>query len=387
MTSARTIRLFAGLFSAALLIVLVALPWTRPTDASHTADFAPAPGEGRAPDAPRHGSVGTVWFPQTGHSVNNDHGFLTFWRSRGSVLLLGYPLSDAFEEGGRMVQYFERARLEYHAELQGGPYQVQLGLLGRETTAGRSFAAAAPRKGTRFFPETGHNLAGKFRPYWEKRGGLAGFGFPISEELQEPTPDGTVRTVQYFERARLVSYPERMSGFYRNAEARHNILLATLHEIEPDDLGRQVLAGRAPQAKDRAAFGQVPDWSPELWDRRIEVDLSQQQLYAYEGDLLVYQAPVATGKNGFTTPTGTFAIYHKTREQTMRGSADGETWNVPRVPWVQYIVGGVAIHGTYWHDRFGTGVRMSHGCINVGMDDAEWLYQWASIGTPVTVRR
>ncbi|MBC8078307.1 MAG: L,D-transpeptidase, partial [Chloroflexales bacterium] len=135
------------------------------------------------------------------------------------------------------------------------------------------------------------------------------------------------------------------------------------------------------------AFASVPAWSPALWPHRIEVDLSQQQLYAYEGDLLVYTAPVASGRDGFNTPTGTFAVYDKRREQRMRGAAGGETWDVPRVPWAMYIKGGVALHGTYWHNRFGTGVRLSHGCINLNLDDAEWLYAWADIGTPVTVRR
>jgi lipoprotein-anchoring transpeptidase ErfK/SrfK len=60
---------------------------------------------------------------------------------------------------------------------------------------------------------------------------------------------------------------------------------------------------------------------------------------------------------------------------------------VPRVPWALYFKGGVALHGTYWHDRFGTGYRPSHGCVNLNLDDAEWLYAWTDVGTPVTVRR
>ncbi|NTW01741.1 MAG: L,D-transpeptidase, partial [Oscillochloris sp.] len=47
--------------------------------------------------------------------------------------------------------------------------------------------------------------------------------------------------------------------------------------------------------------------------------------------------------------------------------------------------GGVAFHGTYWHNAHGTGVRMSHGCVNLRIDDAEWLYEWADIGTIVSI--
>jgi lipoprotein-anchoring transpeptidase ErfK/SrfK len=130
---------------------------------------------------------------------------------------------------------------------------------------------------------------------------------------------------------------------------------------------------------------QAPAWSPALWPRGIEVNVSTQQLVAYEGDMVVYRAPVATGRNGFNTPTGNFAVYAKLPIQTMRGNAGGETWNVPNVPSVMYINGGVALHGTYWHAAFGTGARLSHGCINLGMDDAQWLYEWADVGTPVRV--
>lgn len=120
--------------------------------------------------------------------------------------------------------------------------------------------------------------------------------------------------------------------------------------------------------------------------RWVDVSIGQQWLYAYEDDVLVYSAPVTTGKDGFNTPMGNFAIYDKLPLQTMRGSAGGEAWYVPDVPWVMYIYGGVALHGTYWHNLFGSGYRISHGCINLTIADAQWLYNWADIGVPVSVR-
>ena len=80
----------------------------------------------------------------------------------------------------------------------------------------------------------------------------------------------------------------------------------------------------------------------------------------------------------------------------MVGSAGGETWNVPNIPWVMYVVGGVAIHGTYWHNQFGKR-RMSHGCINMRTNEANWIFRWAKpepivgnvatrgLGTPVEI--
>jgi lipoprotein-anchoring transpeptidase ErfK/SrfK len=69
----------------------------------------------------------------------------------------------------------------------------------------------------------------------------------------------------------------------------------------------------------------------------------------------------------------------------MRGVYQGVPWVVPDVPNVMYIVGGVALHGTYWHNRFGTGARPSHGCVNLPLRSAAWLYSWAPVGTPVKV--
>src|SRR5215207_2486857 len=67
-----------------------------------------------------------------------------------------------------------------------------------------------------------------------------------------------------------------------------------------------------------------------------------------------------------------------------RSLGDCVHYNVPDVPWVLYFTNsGHALHGTYWHNNFGT--PMSHGCINLPMDVAAWLYDWAPLGTPVLV--
>jgi hypothetical protein len=88
---------------------------------------------------------------------------------------------------------------------------VLLGLLGRELTQGwdaAPFQPTQPIAGCTYFPETGHNLCGGFRAYWERFGGVAIYGFPISEEFQEVNPDtGLVYTVQYFERQRFEWHP------------------------------------------------------------------------------------------------------------------------------------------------------------------------------------
>lgn len=326
----------------------------------------------------------TLYFEQTGHHLSNRAGFLDFWRANGQLLIFGYPVSEELVENGRIVQYFERARFEFHPELLGQPGQVQLGLVGRELTTARDEPAfqpvADPQDGAAFFPETGHTLRGEFQHFWERRGGLVVFGFPVSEPFDE-----NGQLVQYFERARFSYNPGDMEGFYRSMEQANGINLDTLYEVQLGHVGRERAEQQGIQTAAVSALSGARGWTPQLWKRRIEVDLSAQWLTAYEGDLVVYRAPVATGRDGFNTPTGSYAIYDQLRVQTMVGDAGGESWYVPDVPWVQYVVGGVALHGTYWHDRFGTGTRMSHGCINLGMDDARWLYEWANVGTIVNI--
>ena len=88
---------------------------------------------------------------------------------------------------------------------------------------------------------------------------------------------------------------------------------------------------------------------------------------------------VSTGKEKFRTPTGFFTVNTKVPEQDMAGVIGGESYNVPKVPDVMYFTDrGHAIHGTYWHENFGT--PMSHGCINLPMDVADWMYAVGAAG-------
>jgi LysM repeat protein len=115
--------------------------------------------------------------------------------------------------------------------------------------------------------------------------------------------------------------------------------------------------------------------------RWIEIDLSRQTLTAHEGNRVVFSTLISSGLRRTPTPVGRFAIRVKYRAQTMVGPG----YRFPNVPYVMYFYGSYAIHGTYWHNNFGR--PMSHGCVNMSVADAAWLYKWASIGTPVIVKR
>lgn len=342
--------------------------------------------QGQPTNVVSHAPVQAVYFTPTGHQLSDASGFLSFWRSHGGLMIFGYPISEEIVEDGQVRQYFERARFEYHPDEPNPQYRVQLSILAHELWVGRDFAPVPPGSGELFFSETNHSISGAFYDFWIKRGGAQIFGLPISEPLQEVNPlDGQPYTVQYFERARFEHHPEDLEPFYRDWAQSYSLRLHSLYEVRLSDLGRQVATQRGDNFGRTAQPEGIPEWSSTLWARRIDVNLSTQQLIAYEDDLPVFHAPVATGKDGFNTPTGTFSIYERRERETMAGAWGGESWYVPNIPWSQYVVGEVALHGTYWHDEWGTGFRLSHGCINLNIDDAQWLYAWADIGTQVNI--
>lgn len=201
-----------------------------------------------------------VYFSQTGHTLSNV--FKRYWDKYGGLAQFGLPWTEEFQElnpsDGKTytVQYFERNRFEYHPEFAGTQYEVLLGLLGRQVTTGRESelpfqrvtpgaipafspgsllsiknlvsATTAPKLG--YYPETGHTLSGSFKSYWEKNGGLAMFGYPITQEFQELNPaDGKIYTVQYFERNRFEYHPEF-------AGTRYEVLMGLL--------GNQLMAAK-----------------------------------------------------------------------------------------------------------------------------------------------
>ncbi|HLI50674.1 MAG TPA: cellulase family glycosylhydrolase, partial [Thermomicrobiaceae bacterium] len=170
----------------------------------------------------------STYFSQTGYWVSDP--FLTFWRQHGGLTAFGYPISRVFYQDGLLVQYFERARLERHDNLAKTPYGVMATRLGVLLTLGQTNEPAfqpvnaASDKDCQFFSQTGHRLCNGFRVYWEQHGGLAAFGYPISEEFSQ---NGL--TVQYFERARFEWHPENRG---------------TPYEFLLGQLGKEELAGR-----------------------------------------------------------------------------------------------------------------------------------------------
>lgn len=134
--------------------------------------------------------------------------------------------------------------------------------------------------------------------------------------------------------------------------------------------------------------------------KRIEISVSNQMLRAYMGDTLVLETYVSTGLPPNETEIGAFHVRIKYEQQTMSGFSNstgeviglsgdgnaqsGQQWSVEDVPHILYFnYQAEAIHGAYWHNNFGN--KMSHGCVNLPLDIAAFMFDFAPLGTQVDV--
>ncbi len=194
---------------------------------------------------------------------------------------------------------------------------------------------------------------------------------PANKSAQEPLAD-PASLQALLNGKQLPLPPQEPSAEFHGSRVR----VPTLASLLPITrvLGQTVGSGKKP-------FG-------EAGGKRIDVDLTNQKVYAFEGNTKVYEFTVSTGKWA-PTPTGEFRIWAKVRSQKMEGGRRewGTYYNLPNVPFVMFFANdevakmrGFSFHGTYWHNNFGH--PMSHGCVNMKIPDAQTLYDWAD--PPVT---
>ncbi len=118
-------------------------------------------------------------------------------------------------------------------------------------------------------------------------------------------------------------------------------------------------------------------------NRWIDVDLAEQTLAVYENGKLIFATVIASGLEPFWTRPGAFQIFQKKATETMRNNDPSDFYYLDNVPWTMYFDGARALHGAYWRTRFG--YPQSHGCVNLSVGDAHWLFNWAVEGDWVYV--
>lgn len=315
-----------------------------------------------------------LYFKESGHHLHGE--FQDFWRRHQNGYLLGLPITEEMQDKeGRKIQYFRYARLEESPEDSEG---VRLGNLTTEI-----YRFNNPTRYNRFLSDE----------FFRKNGGTDFFGQLKTDPILN-LRDGWLQYTEKFllRSPKEMDIPENLKGaydYYRDYKLHGYPNLLWPDEIKPISLGIMA-ADRlhldiSPVESDTGAIL----FSDDLQDsqKRVEVEITQQRLTAYEGMIPVFTTLVSTGEDGFDTPPGNYSVLVK--EEVMdyvspfperrNYLAKDVPFNL-RVRWE-----GEFIHGTYWHDRFG--IPTSAGCINLNIDDAYWMFQWARVGTPVSIVR
>ncbi len=361
-----------------------------------------------------------VYVRATGHTLRGS--MLDYWRANGASYVYGNPISEPFaSDDGYYSQAFERGIFQYRYEFQDTedpimrlmPIGYRTLKLDRNETgaAGRRLQGGGDRQSARWQPlspnsgsaqkatneggfydeYTGHTVTGAIADWYYNIEGGFYLGSPISQALKSRGA-----TIQYFEGGLLVR------------DTNNVVALAPLPAETAPRLGidtTRVKQGGLPEY-DESLFIASPNPYPagdqsapgRKW---IEISLGQQQLWAYQGWTTVLSTYVSTGLAPNLTQPGLFHVRYKLPKQTMTGFTDntGEvvstgteapegtsatSYEVKDVPDVMYFsLSAEALHGAYWHNNFGN--RMSHGCVNLPLEVAAWMYGWAPLGTMVWI--
>ena len=323
-----------------------------------------------------------AYFDATGHTVGN--AFKLFWEDNDGLLNFGYPISEEFAENGRTVQYFERARFEYHPQHAGSPYEVQLGHLGRQLAQRGDLpqtAATPADEAIVWTPGLAVELAVREqqRQVW-----LAAQPEPV-----DPFQGVITSSAAYIRRA-----PTTAAAVQQVTYARHIVRItgvATGEPVDGDDRWYYV-PSRGGYISATLVQPFWPPAPPRTWAGRwIDVNLSHFYITAYEGSTPVYTAIITAGREN-RTPKGIFYVQRRVRSETMDSRTVGfppghpEYYYLPNVEYTQYFTGqGHALHGNYWVHPSRFGVFSSNGCVGMMNVDAAYFWQFATFGTPVHI--
>jgi hypothetical protein len=373
--------------------------------------------------------AGTV-YPETGHTLSGS--FLSFWEQHGGVKLFGLPVTEPFSSSAGTTQIFERVVMD-----QAANGTVTLRRIGREWVrdnnleGDEAFVAAPPNNGqtTMVRADGGLRLRGGPSEGAEIRvilpdnaefiavagaegewlpGYVDGYsGWVASAFLVTPTSIAVIDSSDWdtsvWQGAVLSETNVRAEPTTSSPEVRvlaHGEPVVVVDWVRGEEVvensfiwaqlddGNYVFArnvGRAAPVQPPP----VPDDAP--WEGKwIDVHLTQQLMVAYEGRTPVRTVVTTTGMPGWETPTGWFAINTRVENETMDSGAIGAEYfyKLEDVLYTQYFSDrGHALHYAWWRTPETIGRPGSHGCLNMLLADSRFFWDWASIGTPVIVRR
>jgi lipoprotein-anchoring transpeptidase ErfK/SrfK len=156
-------------------------------------------------------------------------------------------------------------------------------------------------------------------------------------------------------------------------------------KTQAQQLAKILLSGSGFNVNVSLATAPFQTLTPAAFPKLLQADTNTKKMYAYANGQLVQTFLISAGAPATPTPIGEFHIVQKLTVQDMSGyGPNGQYYFQPHVHWINYFYAGSAIHGVYWHPLSWFGVHnSSHGCVGVSESDAQWVYNWAPIGTTV----
>jgi len=374
-------------------------------------------------------SGGGAFFAQTGHSLSG--AIQAFWLQRGGLQLFGMPLSEPFGSGGGTSQAFEKAVIDEAADgamtlrKTGADWVEEQGLAGDP-----AFVPAPPNQGVTSLVSASDGLRLRSGPSSDAEtlvvlpdnaefiaapgphgewvpGYVDGYaGWVSAAYLEAPPKVDTVDLADWdvtvWQGAALGETNVRREPTTSSAQVRvlqYNDPITVIDWVEGEEVfdGADVWAklddGTYIYARNvgRAAPVAPPPLALDApWEGRwLDLQLTQQLMVAYEGRTPVRTIVVTTGMPGWETPTGWYAINRRVANETMESGSIGaeDFFKLEDVLFTQYFTDrGHALHFAWWRTPETIGRPGSHGCVNMLLDDSRFVWDWATIGTPVVIR-
>ncbi len=349
----------------------------------------------------------TFYFNETGHNLSGS--FLEYFRRNRNGALIGLPITEEITSpDGTTRQYFKNAVLAHGPLVEGAATTVKPMAVGRTMTPDRhtilhprsEFKYEFYRKyGWETFFQNGlSDAATKFNdPYEDMTGQVRDFFIEVMGIPETIDAQGVTQYTDYFiltqhpsiyiDDLNLAKAYRQYKGYGREHYLRPFQRLLWPGEIEPLPIGEKIAELSGISCDPTEPLPKALVFTPTLMDKvkHIEVNISGQNITAYEGDTPVMSTLVSTGNPDYDTPIGNFKILKKelTRRYTSPFPWRANYIPLDDVPFNMLFSGDCFIHGAYWHDNFG--YKHSLGCVNLNIDDAAFLYDWARLGTPVRV--
>tara|TARA_B100001123_G_scaffold250459_1_gene279563 strand:+ start:8618 stop:9679 length:1062 start_codon:yes stop_codon:yes gene_type:complete len=318
----------------------------------------------------RTGRPTAIYFSETGHNLTDS--FLDHWLQYGKSGTFGLPISEGITQNGVQKQYFQNAVLvaDSTSNEPTGVVTEDVGVQWFRTYGIRSLYGVFVPNEADWYPYSIEGVHPLLWDYYRDSGSIAKWGLPISWPYRRGGVVG-----QVFEKAHLVS---GVDGIQVDPIGR----LIANRTLDASDLQR---THPHHEAVEYESVNIDIDYGPAR-ERLVDVNLTHKIATFLVGERAVYRALIASGAKHTPTPPGVFKIFLRRKVERMIGGEFGTSdyYDFSNVFYTQYFTNDwIGFHYAYWHNGFGDAI--SHGCVNMRIEDSRWAWEFCSQGTIVNV--